>query len=213
MKILKIQKHGRLWNWNGQATIFFKMQISFCFLWFIILNGENDFSKKQKVKKSYDYNWSFQPSSQISDPLQNLQLLQIMTGQKQVFIGFPLNFIGLNIIEKKIDFWKNALSLYILDNWACFWPRKWENWSEKNMLLYFDCYDSQRSVSWLLNYLNRCPNVPKLHGTWLLSFIFSSKPPFYPWFFPTNPLIIGALDIFLILHVSWDTYDRKTRLW
>ena len=47
------------------------------------------FSKNQKIEKNNDYNWFFHPLSQFSDPSQNLQVLQIMTGQKQTFIGFP----------------------------------------------------------------------------------------------------------------------------
>ena len=59
------------------------------------------FSKNQKVRKNNDYFWFFQPSSQISDLLKNLHLLEIMTSQKQALIGFLLNFTGLNIMKKQ----------------------------------------------------------------------------------------------------------------
>ena len=100
MKISKIEKHGHLRNWTGQVAMIFKMQIFFYFSLFIILNGEKFFFKNQKVEKNSDYNWFFHPLSQFSDPSQNLQVLQIMTGQKQAFIGFPLNLICLNIMKK-----------------------------------------------------------------------------------------------------------------
>ena len=64
--------------------MFLKMQIFIYFSLFIILNGENDFSKNQKVEKSYDFHKFFQSLSQFSDPPQNLR---IITEEKQAFIG------------------------------------------------------------------------------------------------------------------------------
>ena len=79
------------------------------------------FSKNQKIEKNNDYNWFFHPLSQFSDPSQNLQVLQIMTCQKQAFIGFPLNFICLNIMKKqKNSFFEKMLCHSVL--WTRFLP-------------------------------------------------------------------------------------------
>ena len=42
--------------------------------------------------------FSLHPNSQTQ---KNWHLPEIMTGKKQVFIGFPLNFTGLNMMEKQ----------------------------------------------------------------------------------------------------------------
>ena len=119
MKISKIEKHGHLRNWNGQVAMFIKTQISLYFSLLIILNGENFFSKYQKVEKSNDYNWFFHPLSQFSDLSQNLQVLQIMTGQKQAFIGFPLNLICLNIMKKTKNSFLKKCSVTLYSGQLC----------------------------------------------------------------------------------------------
>ena len=88
-----------------------------------------------------------------------------------------------------------------------------EKFDRKKICCYtLECYNPQCRVLRSQKDLYRCLKLLNTHGTWLLSLIFSSKPPFYPQFLPTNPLIIGTFGIFLITHVSGDTYDRKTKL-
>ena len=68
------------------------------------------------------------------------------------------------------------------------------------------CYELPCSVRGLRSYFKRSFKIPKSYGTWQLSLKFSSKPPFYPRFSTFIPQIVGALGVFLVVHVRVDIY-------
>ena len=107
-----------------------------------------------------------------------------------------------------MNFCEKILSSLFFGNQAWFWPQKWENWSEKNTLLY--CYELQCSVWGLQSFFKWSCKIPKSYGTWHLSLKSSLKPPFYPWCLTFIPQIVGALGVFLVVHVRVDTYVTRS---
>ena len=72
------------------------------------------------------------------------------------------------------------------------------------------CYELQCSVQGLQSYFKRSGKIPKSYGTGHLSLKFSLKPPFYPRFLTFIPQIVGALGVFLVVHIRVDTYVTRS---
>ena len=72
------------------------------------------------------------------------------------------------------------------------------------------CYELQCSVRGLQSFFKWSCKIPKSYGTWHLSLKSSLKPPFYPQFLTFILLIVGALGVFLVVHVRVDTYVTRS---